>query len=206
MPPGEREPKDWRRTRRMAKYLRRRTISLWHFYTILAQHAASAPWSDDRHNAVGILLVHGPHTTSTSLTQELQRELQQQADAGGRTLELRACDDLHDLVVKVCAAKSDATEFVLLDPGNLVEQVRAHPEAGFAEALDKLDAPYIEVYEEFGAKLAHDAGFHSAPIATVIINGNIGSGYRIGLGIALRQLDAERRRADFTSARHFNAR
>lgn len=84
--------------------------------------------------------------------------------------------------------------------------MRAHPEAGFADALDKLDAPYIEVYEEFGAGLEHDADFHSIPIATVIINGNIGSGYRIGLSIALRQLDAERRRTGFTSARDIDAR
>jgi 3-dehydroquinate dehydratase II len=154
---------------------------------------------------VSILLVHGPHTTSRSLTQELQRELQQQADAAGRTLELRACGDLKDLVVEVCAAKSDTTEFVLLDPGDLLKQIRAHPEVGFTDALDKLYIPYIEVHEAFGAELRHGAGFHNSPIATVIINGNIGSGYRIGLGLALRQLGAQGRRGDFTSARHLNA-
>ena len=155
---------------------------------------------------MSILIVHGPHTTSSSLTQDLQRELQQRADAAGRTLELRACDDLQGFVVQVCAAKSDATEFVLLGPGDLLEQVRAHPEAGFADALDKLEAPYIEVHEAFGAELEHGADFRNAPIATVIISGNIGSGYRAGLGIALRQLDAEHRRGYFTSARHINAR
>jgi 3-dehydroquinate dehydratase-2 len=190
----------------MAKYLRHHAISLWHFYTILAQHAVSAPRSNNRHDAVSILIVHGPHTTSSSLSPELQRELQKRADAAGRTLELRACDDLQSLVVQVCAAKSDTTEFVLLGPGDLVQQVRAHPEAGFADALDKLDAPYIEVHEEFGAELEHGAGLHNTPIATVIISGNIGSGYRIGLSIALRQLDAERRRTDFTSARQISAR
>jgi hypothetical protein len=33
------------------------------------------------------------------------------------------------------------------------------------------------------------AGLHKAPLATVIINGNIGSGYRIGLRLALRRLN-----------------
>jgi 3-dehydroquinate dehydratase II len=154
---------------------------------------------------VSILIVHGPHTTSSSFTQELKRELQQQADAAGRKLELRACGDLQGLVVEVCAAKSDATEFMLLDPGDLVAQIRAHPEVGFTDALDKLYVPYIEVHEEFGAELQHGTGFHNSPIATVIINGNIGSGYRIGLGLALRQLGAQGRRGDFTSARHLNA-
>ncbi len=148
---------------------------------------------------MSILIVHGPHTSSSSLTQELQRELQQQADAAGRTLELRACGDLNDLVVEVCAAKSDTTEFVLLDPGDLVGQIRAHPEVGFTDALDKLYVPYIEVHDEFGTELQHGAGFHNSPIATVIINGNIGSGYRIGLSIALRQLGAQRRRLALTS-------
>lgn len=88
----------------------------------------------------------------------------------------------------MCAAGSDSTEFVLLDPGDLAAEVREHPEAGLVDALDQLPAPYIEVHEECGAELEHDAGFHKAPLATVIINGNIGSGYRIGLSIALRQL------------------
>lgn len=102
--------------------------------------------------------------------------------------------------MQVCAAKADSTEFVLLDPGDLSSQVRAHPEAGLNDALDKLSAPYIEVHEEFGAELEHGADFHKAPIATVIINGSIEIGYRIGLSIALRQLDSRYRRDDPAAA------
>lgn len=137
---------------------------------------------------MSILIVHGPHTSSSSLTQELQQQLQQQAHDAGRALELRTCDDLRDFVVQVCAAKSGTTEFMLLDPGDLAPQVHAHPEADLAGALDKLGAPYIEIHEKFGATWQRGAGSRHVPVATVIINGNIGSGYRIGLGIALRQL------------------
>jgi 3-dehydroquinate dehydratase-2 len=137
---------------------------------------------------VSIVIVHGPHTSGHSLPQELQQQLQQQAGAAGCTLELRGCKDLSHFVGQVCAAGTDSTEFVLLDPGDLASEVREHPEAGLADALDHLGAPYIEVHEEIDAELQHDAGFHKAPLATVIINGNIGSGYRIGLSIALRQL------------------
>jgi 3-dehydroquinate dehydratase-2 len=143
---------------------------------------------------VSILIVHGPHTSSNSLPHELQQQLQQQAVAAGCTLELRGCSNLSHFVGQVCAAGADSTEFVLLDPGDLASQVREHPEAGLIDALDQLGAPYIEVHEEFDAELEHDAGFHKAPLATVIINGNIGSGYRIGLSIALRQLEERRRR------------
>jgi 3-dehydroquinate dehydratase-2 len=143
---------------------------------------------------VSIVIVHGPHTSGHPLPQELQQQLEQQAGAAGCTLELRGCSDLSHFVGQVCAAASDSTEFVLLDPGDLASQVREHPEAGLVDALDQLAAPYIEVHEECGAELEHEAGFHKAPLATVIINGNIGSGYRIGLSIALRQLQEGRRR------------
>ena len=143
---------------------------------------------------MSILIVHGPHTRSSSLSQELQQQLQQQAHEAGRALELRTCDDLQDFVVQVCAAESRNTEFMLLDPGDLAPQVHAHPEADLAGALDNLGAPYIEIHEKFGSAWERGAGSRHVPVATVIINGNIGSGYRIGLGIALRQLSAERRR------------
>ena len=130
-------------------------------------------------------------------------QLLQQADAAGRTLELRSCGNLQDFVVQVCAAKAESTEFVLLDPGDLSPQVRAHPEAGLNDALDNLSAPYIEVHEAFGAELEQGADFHKPPIATVIINGNIEIGYRIGLSIALRQLNSLHRGGDPASASHF---
>ena len=112
------------------------------------------------------------------------------------------------VVINTCAfidpAKAESTEFVLLDPGDLSPQVRAHPEAGLNDALDNLSAPYIEVHEEFGAELEHDADFHKPPIATVIINGNIEIGYRIGLSIALRQLNSLHRSGGPALVNHFN--
>jgi 3-dehydroquinate dehydratase-2 len=138
------------------------------------------------------LIVHGPHATGSSFTQELLLQLQQQAHTAGRSLKLCTCGDLRDFVAQVCSIKFHTTEFVLLDPDDLATQAHAHPEAGLADALDKLPAPYIEVHEKFGAELEHGSPHH-ARVATVIINGNIGSSYRIGLGIALRQLNAERR-------------
>ena len=156
--------------------------------------------SAEKQHAVSILIVHGPHTSCSSLPRELQQQLQEQAGAAGCTLELRGCSDLSHFVGQVCAAGAANTEFVLLDPGDLAAQVREHPEAGLVDALDQLGAPYIEVHEAVGAELEHDAGFHKAPLATVIINGNIGSGYRIGLGIALRQLQERQRRHEEPAA------
>jgi len=133
--------------------------------------------------------VHGPHGSGHSLSTDLLSRLKQQAFEAGRTLELRACGALRDFVALVGSAKSDVTEFVLLDPGSLAPEMRAHPEAGLSKAIDDLRAPYIDVHDEFGKGLECCAGVHKPPVATVIINGNIGSSYRIGLRLALRRLE-----------------
>ena len=137
---------------------------------------------------MSIVIVRGPHGRGPSLPAELFNHLRQQALQAGRTLELRACGALRDFVEQVGAARSEVTEFVLLDPGDLAPEMRAHPEAGLSEAIDDLRVPYIDVHDEFGDERACCAGLHKPPTATVIINGNIGSGYRIGLRLALRHL------------------
>ena len=137
---------------------------------------------------MSIVIVHGPHGSGHSPTADLLSHLKQQASEAGRTLELRACGALRDFIALVGSARSEVTEFVLLDPGNLAPEMRAHPEAGLSKAIDDLRAPYIDVHDEFGDGLKCCAGLHKPPVATVIINGNIGSGYRIGLRLALRRM------------------
>jgi 3-dehydroquinate dehydratase-2 len=77
--------------------------------------------------------------------------------------------------------------------------MRAHPDAGLSEAIDGLRAPYIDVHDDFSDGIECCAGLHKAPIATVIIHGNIASGYRIGLRLALRRLEIGRHRAAITA-------
>jgi 3-dehydroquinate dehydratase-2 len=137
---------------------------------------------------VSILIVRGPHSSGHSLTADLLYNLQQQALQAGRLLELRACGALSNFIAQVSEAKSEATEFVLLDPGDLTPEMRAHPEAGLSAAIDDLRAPYIDVHDDFGDGIECCAGLLKPPVATVIINGNIESGYRIGLRLALRRL------------------
>jgi len=77
---------------------------------------------------------------------------------------------------------------MLLDPGDLAEEARAHPEAGLDDALDELASPYVEVHDDSGAAMQRTDGRHAAPLATIIINGDLATSYRIALGIALRCL------------------
>jgi 3-dehydroquinate dehydratase-2 len=136
------------------------------------------------------MIIQGPHATARSLSGEFLGHLQQLARAAGRTLELCSCAGLREFITRVRAAQSQTTEFMLLDPGELTQEVNAHPEAGLGEALDKLTAPYIEVHDDSGEALESRDCAHSAPLATIIIHGDLATSYRIALGIALRQLSS----------------
>jgi hypothetical protein len=143
---------------------------------------------------VSILIVRGPHGDGHSLSIEVLHALQQQVLRTGRMLDLRACAALCDFVALVVAARVERNEFVLLDPGELVSEIRAHPEAGLSEAIDELPAPYIDVHDDFSGPLGRYASLHKAPVATIAIKGNIASGYRIGVNLALRRLESLRHR------------
>lgn len=134
------------------------------------------------------MIIQGPHATARSISGELLNHLQQLTHAAGRTLELCPCGGLRDFVARVRAVKPQSTEFMLLDPGELTQEVQGHPEAGLGDALDELGTPYIEVHDDTIATLETRDGSHSAPLATIIINGDLGTSYQIALGIALRQL------------------
>ncbi|MFC5743713.1 type II 3-dehydroquinate dehydratase [Dyella tabacisoli] len=135
-----------------------------------------------------IMIIQGPHASAGSLGNDLLSHLQSLAHAAGRTLELCTCGGLRDFVARVRAVKP-TTEFMLLDPGDLAQQVQVHPEAGLGDALDKLATPYIEVHDDSDAALEPRDSSHGAPVATIIINGDLATSYQIALGIALRQLD-----------------
>ncbi|ULU25800.1 hypothetical protein [Dyella terrae] len=136
---------------------------------------------------MSIVIIQGPHADCPA-SGVLPDKLQQLAATAGRSLELVCCKGLNDFVSCVRSMKRRASEFMLLDPGDLGPQATAHPEAGLSDALDEAGTPYVEVHEDASTELGLPPGLHNAPVATVIINGDLGSSYRIGLGIALRQL------------------
>ena len=133
---------------------------------------------------LSIMIIQGPHAAARSISAELLNQLQQLAHAAGRTLELCPCGGLRDFVARVRAVRSQSTEFMLLDPGELTQEAQGHPEAGLNDALDELSTPYIEVHGDTVATLDS----HTAPLATIMINGDLGTSYQIALSIALRQL------------------
>lgn len=138
------------------------------------------------------MIIQGPHAQGPHAAgNELHRNLQQLAATAGRTLELFRCQGLRDFVACVRAMKRHPSEFMLLDPGELGPEAMAHPEAGLGDALDDIATPYVEIHDDPGTELGLQPGQHHAPLATVIINGDLGCSYRIGLGIALRRLHGD---------------
>lgn len=138
---------------------------------------------------MSILIIQGTQAAAQIPHNELAR-FDQLARAAGCALEWCRCSTLRDLIAQLHDAKRRRPEFLLLDPGDLALQLKAGEDCGLYESLDELDAPYVEVHATADAELDRRTGSHHAPVATVIIHGDVVSRYRIGLGIALRQLAA----------------
>lgn len=156
-------------------------------------HPGIAPWitrgaSRAKRSVMTIIILRGPHPVGHSFNGELLSSLQQLGREAGRIVEVCTCTGLRDFIASLRRARSRTPEFVLLDPGNIAQEAQAHPEAGLRDALDELSAPYIEVHDDSATAL--DAGPYGrgAPLATIVINGDLSTSYRIALGIALRQL------------------
>jgi 3-dehydroquinate dehydratase-2 len=154
-----------------------------------------APWITRgarraKRSVMSILILRGAHPGGHSFNSELLRSLQQLGREAGRIIEVCTCTGLRDFIAGLRWARSQKPEFVLLDPGNITQEAQAHPEAGLRDALDQLSTPYIEVHDDSATAL--DAGPYGrrAPLATIVINGDLSTSYRIALGIALRQLSA----------------
>ena len=126
---------------------------------------------------MSILILQGRHPAAPPLQSQLLTELRRLAQAVGRHLELRPCADLRELIGSLRAARRRGCEFVLLDPGELAPQ-----------ALDELPSDYIEVHADSATTLDERLRARAAPIATIVINGDLAASYRLGLGIALRRL------------------
>ena len=143
-----------------------------------------------RTQIVTILIVQGPHAAGHVSGGDLSARFESLVRATGQALSVCTCGGLRELVARVRAAKAEGTDFMLLAPGDLAEEARAHPEAGLDDALEALASPYVEVHDDSGAAVERADGRHGAPLATIVINGDLATSYRIALGIALRQLAA----------------
>jgi 3-dehydroquinate dehydratase II len=135
---------------------------------------------------VTIAIIQGPSASAGVLGTDLLADLQRVARAAGQTLIVFTCSGLKELVANIRAARLSQDNVMLLAPGDLAQQAEEHPEEGLDDALDQLSKPYIEVHADSDATLGRTHGPHKPAPASVCINGDLATSYRIALGIALR--------------------
>jgi 3-dehydroquinate dehydratase II len=137
---------------------------------------------------VTILIIQGPQPTARSLGGDLLAGLRQLAQSAGQTLELCTCSSLRDFVTRLRAARPSSTQFMLLDPGDINRQIHTYQDNELGDTLEALGTPYIEMQDDSEAALETVPASGHAPLATIVTNGDLGTSYRIALGIAIRQL------------------
>lgn len=146
-----------------------------------------------------ILIIQGPHRAAPdrraeTVGGETLDALAQRALAAGKAVVVRGIASVREMID--CLRQADnaemPAEIVLLDPGDLPAMEDAQSASGLRNALNALHAPYIEVHEGSGTALEPRLSPRNGPMATVIINRNLGESYRLALGIALRRLGCVR--------------
>jgi len=128
-----------------------------------------------------------PEVYGSTTLAEINQRLQAYAENAGHTLESFQSNAEHDLVGRVQAAKSDGTDFIIINPGAFT-----HTSIALRDAFLGVSLPFIEVHlsnvfsrEEFRR--------HSylSDIAVGVISGLGVKGYELAVDAALNRLAQE---------------
>lgn len=134
---------------------------------------------------MGILVVQGPATPSRRLGVEAASALWRIARAAGQALDFRASASASAFAASLRHAADARRSFVLVDPGDIDATIDP---AELRDALQALRVPYVEVHDRSDRVLDLSLRPDAMPLATIVINNDLASGYRIALGVALRRI------------------
>lgn len=141
-----------------------------------------------------ILVLHGPNLNllgqrepdkyGTTTLDDINRALQQRAQAAGQQLLHMQSNAEHELIERLHAASAEGVDFILINPAALT-----HTSVALRDALLAVRIPFIEIHlsnihrrEEF----RHHSYF--SDIAEGVICGLGATGYRLALEAALERL------------------
>lgn len=133
---------------------------------------------------MNILILQGSHSASSGLSRQVLEDLRRASHAAGRTLKLCASTSIRAFIASIRRADPSTSDFVVIDPGDLA---RDDPDA-LRDALESLTVPYAEVHDNSDTVLDLPLRPSALPIATIVINGDLSTSYRIAVGIALRRI------------------
>ena len=143
-----------------------------------------------------LLVLHGPNLNllgtrepevygRTTLA-EINANLTQQASAAGHALESLQSNAEHELVNRVQAARSDGTDFILINPAAFT-----HTSVALRDALAAVAIPYIEIHlsnPHTREPFRHHSYF--SDLAVGVVCGFGADSYRYALEAALKRLSA----------------
>lgn len=113
------------------------------------------------------------------LPKEIVSQLAGRASQAGRTIAVRGCRDVAEMVECLRRVDGKGTEFLLLDPG-----ARLRGDGALDAVLDDVGVPYIEVHADgTGVDAAASSG-HPFDV----VGGYGAQGYVLALSIALEHL------------------
>lgn len=134
---------------------------------------------------MAIVVLQGPAAAPHRLGVDAACALWRVARAAGQVLSFRASASASAFAASLRQGIDARDAFVLVDPGDVA--ATADP-AELRDALEALRVPYVEVHDRSAGVLDLSLRPDAMPLATIVINGDLASGYRIALGIALRRL------------------
>ena len=141
-----------------------------------------------------LLVLHGPNLNllgtrepevygRTTLAQ-INASLAEQASAAGHALESLQSNAEHDLVNRVQAARSDGTDFILINPAAFT-----HTSVALRDALAAVAIPFIEIHlsnPHTREAFRHHSYF--SDLAVGVVCGFGADSYRYALEAALKRL------------------
>ena len=143
-----------------------------------------------------LLVLHGPNLNllgtrepevygRTTLA-EINASLAEQASAAGHALESLQSNAEHDLVNRVQSARSDGTDFILINPAAFT-----HTSVALRDALAAVAIPFIEIHlsnPHTREAFRHHSYF--SDLAVGVVCGFGADSYRYALEAALKRLSA----------------
>ena len=140
-----------------------------------------------------VLVLHGPNLNllgtrepevyGRTTLDEINAKLQQQAEKAGAKLSSLQSNAEHVLVERIHTAKTDGTDFIIINPAAFT-----HTSVAVRDALAGVGIPFIEVHlSNVHAREAFRKESYFSDLAIGVISGLGASGYEYALQYALNK-------------------
>lgn len=133
---------------------------------------------------LNLLGTREPHIYGSTTLSDIETTLSQQAQAAGHELSQLQSNAEHVLLDRIHAARTDGTEFIIINPAAFT-----HTSVALRDALSGVAIPFIEIHiSNVHAREAFRQHSYLSDIAVGVICGLGVQGYELALQSAIAQL------------------